>query len=365
MNGTPDILIIGGGVIGLTTAYHLAREGVRVTVIDQGQFGKQASWAGAGILPDADPELAATPYHRFRAMSVRMFPALSAALRDETGLDNGYRVCGGVELPQEGQKPHGLPTEEWHGEGAEVTRLSGFMVPEATQGFLGPTQFAAFLPGMAQVRNPWHLRALEAACRARGVELLPEWPVRRIACEGERVVGAEGEKGRLKAGQYLVCGGAWTGQVLELAGVKVPVRPVRGQMVLLRLPAGRRPIILQGARYVVPREDGMVLVGSTMEEAGFDATTTEEATAGLVAFARGINPHLGSAPVEKAWAGLRPAGADGMPYLGAVPGYANLHVAAGHFRSGILLSPITGLVMAQHLLGRQTAVPVEAFAVGR
>jgi glycine oxidase len=294
-----------------------------------------------------------------------MYPGLSAALREETGLDNGYHVCGGVELPQEGQKPSDLPTEEWHGEGAVAEALSGWLIPEVTGGFVGPARFAAHLPGMAQVRNPWHLRALEAACRARGVQLLAEWPVRRIVREGERVVGVDGDQGRLVAGQYLVSGGAWTGQLLEEVGVALPVRPVRGQMVLLRMPAGRRPIVLQGARYIVPREDGMVLVGSTMEDVGFDTTTTEEAITGLLEFARGVNPRLGEAPVEKAWAGLRPASADGKPYLGAVPGFANLHVAAGHFRSGILLSPITGVVMMQHLTGRETAVPLGPFAVGR
>jgi len=365
MSGIPDILVIARGVIGLTTAYHLAGEGLRVTVVDQAGMGEQASWAGAGILPDADPDLAPTPFARLKAQSVRMYPGLSAALRDETGIDNGYRVCGGVELPEPGLRPRDLPTEEWHGPGAACEMLSSWLFPELTGGFLGPHVFGTHLPGMAQVRNPWHLRALEAACFSRGVTLLPGWPVRGFECDGGRVVAAVGDGGRIAAGAFLVSGGAWTGQLLAPLGVHLPIRPVRGQMLLLRFTPGRRHIVLRGKRYIVPREDGMVLVGSTEEEAGFDATTTEDALAGLRAFAREVNPHLGTAPMEKAWAGLRPASADGLPFLGAVPGFTNLHVAAGHFRAGLLLSPVTGVVMARLLAGRDPGAEMGPFAVGR
>ncbi len=365
MNGIPDILVIGGGVIGLTTAYHLAGGGVRVAVVDQGGMGEQASWAGAGILPDADPELAPTPVARLKALSVRLFPELSARLMEETGIDNGYRVCGGVELPEPGQPPGALPTEEWHGPGAACEMLSSWLFLEVTEGFVGPQVIGAYLPGMAQVRNPWHLRALEAACGKRGVTLTPGWPVRGFERDGGRVLAALGDRGRIEAGAFLVSGGAWAGQLLATVGIALPIRPVRGQMLLLRMSPGRRPIVLRGKRYIVPREDGMILVGSTEEEAGFDATTTDEALAGLREFAREVNPHLGDAPREKAWAGLRPASADGLPYLGAVPGYGNLHVAAGHFRAGLLLSPVTGEVMARHLLGRDAGVDLRPFAAGR
>ncbi|MGL4551696.1 MAG: glycine oxidase ThiO [Gemmataceae bacterium] len=356
----PDVLIVGGGVIGLTTAYYLARDGVRVTLVEAGEVGRQASWAGAGILTPGDPERARTPADRLRTVSVGLYPGLSAALREETGLDNGYRVCGGVELPDDGQDAADLPTEEWHAEGARVEPVPAGGLAEATGGLVEGAAAAVRLPDMAQVRNPRHLQALQAACVRRGVTLLPGWPVAEV-----RPYGVAGERGRLVAGKVLVAGGAWTGQVLASHGLRLPVRPVRGQMVQLRLPPGRRPIVLQGKRYLVPREDGLTLVGSTEEEAGFDAVPTDDGVAGLLAFARGLGPALGTAPVERTWAGLRPASADGLPYLGEVPGAAGLSVAAGHFRSGLQLSPGTGLVMSQLLTGKEPAVPLEAFRVGR
>lgn len=363
MSGSADVVIVGGGVIGLTTAYFLAKEGVRVTLADQGEPGQQASWAGAGILVPGNPSFARTPLEQLRCHGVRLYPGLSAELRERTGLDNGYTVCGGVELPEDdGPRP---PTEEWYSEGTPFTPLDYPTLRQQTGGLVTRPSGGVWLPDVAQVRNPWHVRALRAACEAQGVTLLPNWPVRVLVRDGERVVAAEGEAGRLVGGQYLLAGGAWTPELLAPLGVSLPVRPVRGQMVLLRLPPRRRPIVLQGKRYLVPRPDGLLLVGSTEEEVGFDARPTAGGVGGLIAFALTINPGLGAVPVEKAWAGLRPGSADGLPYLGPVPGCSNLHVAAGHFRSGLQLSPSTGLVMTQHLLGRPTLVPLGPFAVGR
>jgi glycine oxidase len=355
----PDVLIVGGGVIGLTTAYHLARDGLRVSLVEAGEIGRQASWAGAGILVPGDPDRARTPIDQLRTRSVALYPELSAALREETGIDNGYRVCGGVELPEEGHEGE-LPTEEWHGEGAWVEPLPASEISARSGGLVANAPCAVYLPEMGQVRNPRHLKALQAACQRRGVTLMPGWPVRKVGGDG-----VEGEGGKLAAGKVLIAGGAWAGLLLAPLGVNLAIRPVRGQIVQLRLPPGRRPIVLKGKRYLVPREDGLTLVGSTEEEAGYNAVTTEEGVAGLLAFARGVNPWLGTVPVERTWAGLRPASADGLPYLGPVPGVPGLFVAAGHFRSGLFLSPGTGLAMAQLLTGKPTIVPLTAFRVGR
>jgi glycine oxidase len=142
---------------------------------------------------------------------------------------------------------------------------------------------------------------------------------------------------------------------------------VRGQIALLNAgtSGSALPILMVGKRYLVPRLDGRILVGSTEEDAGFDARPTVCGIAGLLEFVRRLVPSLSEASLEQSWAGLRPGSPDGVPYLGAVPGYDNLHVAAGHFRAGLQLSPATGLVMTQHLLGRPTLVPLGAFAVDR
>jgi glycine oxidase len=361
-----DVLIVGGGVIGLTTAWYLAGEGVAVTLAERGEIGRQASWAGAGILPPADLGQARSPIDRLRAHSVRLYPGLSAQLREQTGIDNGYVACGGLELLDPDVPAALLPSEEWHGEGVPCERLDRAGLHRREPALAPDLDRGVWIPGVAQVRNPRHLKALQAGCAARGVRLLPGWPVERLVSDGSRIAAFEGPAGRLAAGQVLLAAGAWTAQLLRQAGRSPDIRPIRGQMVLFATGRpGVRPVLMQGKRYLVPRTDGRVLAGSTEEDVGFDARATGGGIAGLIAFATRLVPALAEATLETCWAGLRPGSPDEVPYLGRVPGWDNLHVASGHFRAGLQLSPATGLVMAQHLLGVPTLLPLEPFALDR
>ncbi len=358
-----DVLILGGGVIGLTTAYFLAREGVRVALLDRGDLGREASWAGAGIIPPAGERPARTPIDRLRAFSSAMYPELSRRLRERTGIDNGYFVCGGLELDD---PEHALPLEHWRDEGIAFREVEGEAL-RAVEPALSPAlPRACHLPGMAQVRNPRHLKALIAACEAEGVRLHPRWAAIGFDRSGGRIDAVRTDQGPLSAAQFVAAAGAWTDGLLESVGVRLGVRPVRGQIALLQTDEPRpRPVLLQGKRYLVMRPDGRVLVGATEEDAGFDARPTAAAVAGLLAFAAEIVPLLAGAAVERCWAGLRPGSPDGLPFLGPALDLANLFVAAGHFRAGIQLSPGTGRVLTDLLLGREPAVPVEAFRLDR
>jgi glycine oxidase len=358
-----DVLVIGGGVIGLTTAYYLAaRHSARVTVLDRGPLGREASWAGAGIIPPGRPEGAVTPLDRLRASSSELIPRLSAELREATGINNGYRVSGGIEVAAD--EP--VEPAAWTDEGIEWRIVEADEARRIEPALELPVGRAYFLPGMAQIRNPRHLQALIAAAADRGVSLRPGNPVLGLEMDGHRITGAVTADGPLTAGQYLVCSGAWTDGLLGPLGCRIDCRPVRGQIVLLRCTAPTlHRIILVGKRYLVPRDDGRVLVGSTEEDAGFDATTTADAIAGLLRFATDLVPALGSAGVEKCWAGLRPGSADGLPTLGRLPGWDNLWVAAGHFRAGLLLSAATGKVMAEALAGLPPSIPLESFRPDR
>jgi glycine oxidase len=363
MTAHPDVLILGGGVIGLTTAYFLAREGVQVEVVDKGDFGQEASWAGAGILPPGNPLHARTPFDQLRAHSAALFPTFSAELRERTGIDNGYMRCGGLEFIAAA----GEGTEqEWQDEGIAyetlderaLARLEPALAPR-----LGP---AHYLPDMAQLRNPRHVRALVAGSHSFGARLRPGCPVHGFERHGDRIRAARTVEGPLLAGRYVLAAGAWTDALLELVGWQPGIHPVRGQIALLNTGAPLfRRILLQGARYLVPRPDGRVLVGSTEEEAGFDKRTTAAAIADLLTLATGLVPALADAHLEHCWAGLRPGSPDGLPFLGAVPGLENLFVAAGHFRSGLQLSPATGLVLKELLLGQPLTVPLEPFRLDR
>jgi glycine oxidase len=366
----PDVAIVGGGVIGLTTAYYLAREHAAVVVLDQGEFGRESSWAGAGIIPAGNPKRAKSALGQLRGRAVALYPELSAELQVLTGIDNGYVRCGGLELRRseealEKQRIEILVRQE-RGEGAHCEVLDARQLRELEPALSPQLPGAVFFPDMAQVRNPRHVKALVAACSALGVQLWPGHPVLAWRTDGDRITGVQHSAGLLCAERYLIAAGAWSDSLLAALGLSCGVHPVRGQIVLLNVaPPVYRRILLAGAEYIVPRTDGRVLIGSTEEDVGFDKRTTAEAIQGLLSWAIRVAPELGKAPVERCWAGLRPGSADGRPILGPVPGFTNLFVATGHFRSGIQLSPSTGVVMKELLLGQPTSLPMEAFRFDR
>jgi glycine oxidase len=358
----PDVVIVGGGVIGLTTAYYLAKEGVSVSVLDRGDLGREASWAGAGIIPPGNVSRARTPFDRLRAVSAATYPDLSKALMEGSGIDNGYLACGGIELIEDDEPS----IEPWIEEGIAFQAMSNADLKRLAPGLSAEAGRGYFLPGMAQVRNPRHLKALIAACELLAVGLLPSSEALGLVRQGDRIVAVETEGGRIEAGRFLLAAGAWTDELLAPLGLRPRVRPIRGQIALLKsLRMELRSIVLRGKCYLVPRGDGLVLVGATEEDAGFESRPTASGIAGLLAFAETLVPGLAEAYVERCWAGLRPGSPDGLPFLGTVPGYSNLFVAAGHFRSGIQLSPATGLVMTDLLLGRQPAIPLVPFRLDR
>ncbi len=290
-------------------------------VIDQGPLGREASWAGAGMLPPGNPDLAETPAQRLRGESHLLWDGLSRQLHSETGIDNGYRRCGALELlldeaEEEFQQEFDLVREQ----GIEAEFLSSpsaqKLEPQLSSGFK-----AAFcLPEMGQVRNPRHLKALMAACAIRGVQFLPGNPVYEFDRQEDQIVAVQTSTERFTAGRFVVSAGAWSQRLLQGAGCQVEVEPMRGQIVLLQTqPLPIQRIIQVGKRYLVPRSDGRILVGSTEESVGFNRQNTVQGIRGFLSFAENIVPCLSDAAVEKSWAGLRPRSADGLPYLGRVP----------------------------------------------
>jgi glycine oxidase len=362
MPAHPDVLVIGGGVIGLTAAYFLAREGATVEVLDKGDFGQEASWAGAGILPPGNPDYARTPFDQLRARSAALFASLSAELRESTGIDNGYLRSGGLELAGVGMEA----PNEWQGEGIAFEELDEQAARRLEPALATGLGAVYHLPDMAQLRNPRHVKALLAWCERRGVRLRPGCPVHDFDRQGDRITAAKACAGPVPAGRFLLTTGAWTDSLLEQVGWRPGIHPVRGQIVLLNtgLPLIGK-VLLEGKRYLVPRADARILVGSTEEDAGFDKRTTAGAVSGLLEFAIGLVPALVEACVERSWAGLRPGSPDGLPYLGPVPGLTNLFVAAGHFRAGIQLSPATGMVLKELLLGQPLTISLEPFRLDR
>jgi glycine oxidase len=364
---TPDVLIAGGGVIGLSIAYALAREGAGVTIVDRGQQGGGASWAGAGIIAPRCATTPADPLEALRHLSALAHAEWADALRAETGIDNGFRICGGLDVALDGAEARELAGRRaaWRSVGIAFESLDADDL-RRIEPTLGPELVAAIhLPDRAQIRNPRHLRALRGACDGRGVSVI-DATIEGFEVRGDRIVTAHTTAGTLPCGEVVVAAGAWSEPLLRGLGLDVPTPPVKGQIVLLNAgERGPRRIIEHGSCYLVPRDDGRVLVGATEEHVGFDARPTPPGVRGLLDEALRLCPALADAEVERAWAGLRPGSRDGRPYIGRVPGWANLTLAAGHLRAGLQLSTGTALLVADLLLGRPARVPRDAFRPDR
>jgi glycine oxidase len=365
-----DCLIVGAGVVGLSLAYELAQQGARVRCIDAGLPGAEASWAGAGILPPAG-SLASGAVERLTALSNQLHVRWHESLREETGIDNGHRRTGGVYLARDPTNDAALRQEidRWRREGVSVEELDGIaglaqvepaLVP---RGMLGT---CCFLSDECQLRNPRHLRAILAALARRGVEVSAGLPADDFVVDGRRITAVRTHAGLIGADSICIAGGAWSRALVARLARPPAINPVRGQIVLLaqQSPSLRR-IINEGLRYLVPRGDGHVLVGSTEEDVGFDRSTTASAIEGLLDFAFSLVPSLTKARVERSWAGLRPVSSDGRPYLGRIPGYDNAFLAAGHGRAGLQLSPGTALVMSRLILGQEVPIDLKSFGVDR
>lgn len=360
-----DVVIVGGGVVGLTIAWELAGRGLSVRVLDQSAPGREASWAGAGILPPAHPGDRSHPLARLTALSNSLWPRMTEELRDATGIDNGFRRCGGLEFGTGG--PHALRQEidAWTEAGVAVARLSTSELHLHEPALAADIAAGYRLAELCQVRNPRHLKALIAACEKRGVDLRSDEKVTDWDRQDGRAKGVRTERGVHAADWFVLAAGAWSSPLASAIGMQIDVVPVRGQIVLLDAPEIRLTHVLEcGPRYVVPREDGHLLIGSTEENAGFIKDNTPEAIVGLIEFGAGLLPAIRQARIEKTWSGLRPQARRGRPWIGPARALPNVVLATGHFRAGLHLSPATARLVAQHICGAEPELSLDAFAEG-
>jgi len=363
----PDVLIMGGGVIGLTTALCLADKGLSISLLDRQSTGQEASWAGAGMLPPGNLQNAATPEARLRSYSHSHWAGFSQRLLEQTGIDNGYRVCGAVNVFNKDEGNLFMAhSQAWTDEGVRfhlLTRNEAVQyVPDLNPAF----ESTVYLPDFAQVRNPRHLQALRAACLQKGVEIIEHVSDVNLVAADNRIVQARLPNRILSFATLCVTAGSWSTSILQSLGVEIPVRPIRGQIVQLQL--NELPfncVIEHGRQYLVPRQDGLILVGSTQEDVGFEKKNTAEGIAQLLEFAVSLVPTLRYAEVVRCWSGLRPASPDELPALGAVPGLSNVFVGAGHFRSGLQMSPGTAAILADVICGSETVISLEGLTADR
>lgn len=346
-----EIALIGGGLIGMLTARYLAQAGASVAIYEKGEIGRESSWAGGGILSPLNPwryddavtELARWGQHHYKA--------LAAELLAESGIDPEYLPSGLLLLEVDAAER--ARAEAWAGRfDYEMATLDRAAI-NALQPNLGKTsENALWMPTVAQLRNPRLVQALRKSVELLGVTIHEHCPVKSIHVDEGCVTGIQLSAATVAASQVVVAGGAWSGEILRRQGVEIAVAPVRGQMLLFRAAPGLlNHIVLAGNHYLIPRADGRILAGSTLEYVGFDKAITAQGRDELYAFATALLPPLAASPVEKQWSGLRPGSADGIPFIGPCGGVAGLYVNAGHFRNGVVTGLASARLLADQLLG--------------
>lgn len=371
---SPDVLVVGGGVIGCASTFFLAREGLRTALLEERSLACGASGAAAGMLAPIGEGFAPGPLLRFGLASLEVFPALCAELRDLGGIDPELETSGILRVAHGAAEAEDLRASMRalsgaHGAGLGLTWLDPGEARRVAPGLAPAIAGAIWSPREGHVRSPSLARAFAAAAVAHGAAIATGVRVESFVLDGDRVIGVRTCGETRSAGAIVLCAGAWSAApVRGLSPRPLPVAPVRGQGLSLE-PAADFPrsaaIVWGRDSYLVPKRDGRVIVGATEEEAGFDCRVTAGGVEALAAGATALVPALARAAFCDAFAGLRPAFPDRLPAIGPFPGLRGLFLATGHHRNGVLLAPETGRLVAD--LAREKALPpdAEAFSPAR
>ena len=359
MPAISDITIIGSGAIGLLTAREFVNAGRTVTLIDKSSSGQESSWAGGGILlplypwrqPIAISTLVATSISNYAALSNELF---SATQIDPEWYDCGLLICKNpdISLATDWCNTHNIPYKEAD---------DSFFYHLNTQ-----ANNPLWLPTIAQARNPRLLKSLKAYLLKAGVNFIENNEVINCSINNSTIESLTTIQGSIAVKQLIVCTGAWTGKLSKTLlpnDLHYPeIAPVKGQMLLFDAKPDTLPhMILDNDHYLIPRKDGKILAGSSVEHCAFDKSTTSEAKEKLFDFATELFPNLKQFPVTNHWAGLRPGTQQGVPYIDKHPEISNLSINAGHFRNGLVMGPASAQLMADLILDRKPCVDPEPY----
>lgn len=365
-----EVLIIGGGVIGLSIARELHKHGVkRITLVEKGICGEESSWAAAGMLSPQVETDETGAFFDLCSASRDLYPAFAAELFDETGVDIELNRTGTLYLAFTDDDVSGIGERfRWQQQaGLSVEHLSEEETRRAEPVVSPFVREALFFPNDWQVENRKLVAALKRHAELNGVEILEKTHVEGITIENNNVVGATTDAGIVDADVTVVATGAWTSLIkLGDAAMPVKIEPVRGQIVAFQAEDQLiRHVIYSRRGYIVPRRDGRILAGSTSENVGFDKSVTEPACLSIRDMACEITPVIADLEIADRWAGLRPHAVDGLPVLGSIGGIGGLFMATGHYRNGILLAPLTAKLAAENLVDGTDSEYIKAFGAER
>jgi len=364
------VAIVGGGINGCLTAMFLKQRGAEPVILERGRTGMEASWAGAGILCPIHPWLYPDAFSHLVQASLAMYPDLQDYLLTETGISMQWHRSGMMipffdddkhnheQMATQWAERFGWPSEQLGAD--ECRNHEPCLSAEGLRSGL-------YWKDVAQLRNPRLLKAVRAMLDKMNVPVWEGCSVDGLIEDGGRVCGVNIGQETMAADAVVLACGSWSGTFGKQIGVNIPVRPVKGQIVLLK---GNnmdvRHIVKHESMYLVPRLDGRVLVGASMEDNGFTRGNTVRVVHQLLEAVMRITPGIADLEIEQQWMGFRPGSPDGMPFIGSVEHKPGLWVATGHYRNGVALAPVTAEIITRQILGEAPlAIDIESFEVCR
>lgn len=358
-----DVVVVGGGIIGLMTARALNKTGASVAIIDKNHIGRESSWAGGGILSPLYPWRQSQAITRLVIPSLSLYPVLDGELNSQTGISPEWYPCGLLIT----QNPDIDLATEWCLRNYVAFREE----PCLPDGVNTETDRPLWLPEIANIRNPRLIKSLKQDLLQRSVKLVESCAINGVSMKNQKISAIDTDRGKFSLDQAVLTTGAWTPDLINqhfpILSLPAPnISPVKGQMLLFKAEPDILPmIILDGDQYLIPRMDGHILAGSTVENCTFDKSVTFPAKQQLSEFAFTLYPALRRFPIVNHWAGIRPGSPNGIPYIDRHPEIDNLFINAGHFRNGLAMAPASAQLVTDLMLGRPASVDSAPYRINR